>query len=184
MPLTHRRHTSPEPEWDKKKEELQNTLPRGSSFSISEETLCAGWNAFVATQECFDLYTKMASLYTPSESETVDYGYVLPLAVQRLGQLTAFGADKRILNRQFLTLFSQVRNLARAASCDNMRREDQVVAAQRIGMSFFHEFFNPKSFTDRVYFALMALLPKSVFMRLTGGRKSKSPYPYDIFRPF
>lgn len=182
LPLTHRAYFSSNPVWADWREHQLAGLGRWKLAGLGKEPLCVPGCAFVARGDCFARVCEMTEAVTFTDARDPQ-GYLVPLAAQSLGRFVAFFAGEQVLRSQVFTEYTQIHNLTSFLAAEDVRRSDQITVCARVAMRFFHNFFSKRTLRDRLYFARLALLPRSRFLRLEKllHRGAAPCYPYDCY---
>lgn len=185
LPLTHRQHISPDPDWSTA---LQPPLAAafGTALgpkALASEPLRTGLAAFVARRELAQTLCEKAQALQKLQAPPRTAAYLLPLCAQSMGRLVAFWATQHTLNCQVLTAESQLRLLTTPLVSKDTRREDQLIACASTASWFFHGFFQKASWHDRLYFLRLLLLNRRQFMWVQKKLHPDStrPYPFDAY---
>lgn len=184
VPLTHRQHISPDPEWSTLRPSLAAAFGKTlCEKALQLEPLRTGLAAFVARKELAQALCEKARALQKLQAPPQTAAYLLPLCAQSMGRLVAFWATQNTLNCQVLTAEGQLRVLSTPLVTKDLRREDQLLAIASTSVWFFVGFFKKASWHDRLYFLRLLLLNRRQFMwvqkKLHPG--STRPYPFDAY---
>ena len=112
------------------------------------------------------------------------YGYFPPLATQYNKFFIAFASNRIVLESLYFNSYIQLRRLAGISASEIHRREDQIIAVHKFTSDFIKDFFSGK-LRNRIYYVMLALLPRKSFTKLHNifGKHKGLPYPGDILLP-
>ncbi|NMA06437.1 MAG: hypothetical protein GX928_01795 [Ruminococcaceae bacterium] len=110
--------------------------------------------------------------------------YLPPILAQNGGKFTAVSTTWEIASGRLFTTKSLLKGLTGVIGTpDKFNYYSSILHRSKGTLEFYETFFNPKSFRERVYMTLMALLSKKCFMRLQNIKQSDKgeKYHYDTF---
>ncbi|NLL92093.1 MAG: hypothetical protein GX222_06735 [Ruminococcaceae bacterium] len=110
--------------------------------------------------------------------------YLPPILAQNEGKFTAVSTTSEIVSGRLFTTNRLLKELTgEIGTADKFNSYSRILHRTKGTLEFYETFFNPKSFRDRIYMVLMALLSKKHFMRFRNMKKENKgvKYHYDIF---